>query len=100
MDVMTHGCGSVATNSWMSALFEASVAVEVNDVGTELNNSELGDGAGPAGGDYRWPNGPDTTGGTTHDTKNTTRHEHEHDCIVSVSTRHDGRAVLCFKIDT
>jgi hypothetical protein len=43
---------------------------------------------------YRCLDGPDTTGGTMHDTKNTTRTRHDTMDIVSVPARHDGGLCL------
>jgi hypothetical protein len=51
--------------------------------GADFVDSALGNG-------YRWPNGPDTTGGTTHDTKKT---RHDTMDVVSVPARHDAWAV-------
>jgi hypothetical protein len=40
--------------------------------------------------DYRYPDWPDTTGGTTHDTKkHDTKHGHDTMDVVSVPARHD-----------
>jgi hypothetical protein len=49
---------------------------------------------------YRWPNGPDTTGRMTHDTKNTTRTRHDTMDVVSVPARHDAWSCMGRDLDT
>jgi hypothetical protein len=65
--------------------YEADGVREKGNKETEERGSlmEIKERGMAVGSEYRCPDGPDTTGGTTHDTKNTTQ----------TLTRHDGRSV-------